>query len=155
MLNTPNIQKINSMGYSRKANCWGSTQFALSALKEPVWQTQDKMENFLKYHTVKVYGALKKGDILIIRDKHRNLVHTAVYDSAKVWWHKPGMEPSEFAFEKRIKNMYEKHGGSIYEYRRFCNERVIRQNKQEEKKLIKDIYGQLKKLLEASWNTIN
>lgn len=116
MLDKLNIRYINSLGTTREANCWGSTQYALGYIKEPIWQHPEPMEDFLAKKTIPAIGR-KKGDILVMR-YNGHLVHTATYYSPNNWWHKPGGHAAEFASIEKINKTYEGDYDGV-EYRRF------------------------------------
>jgi hypothetical protein len=118
-LHYSNIQKINSLGYSEKANCWGSTQFALGVISSPIWQNDTVMARFLNKHTISLTKSqLKKGDILAIFDSHGGLTHTAIYIAPNKYWHKPGSYPAETVKYKDIINQYLGMEGTVL-FRRF------------------------------------
>ena len=107
MLNTSNMQKVNSMKSSYQTNCWGSTQFALNHTKVASWSERSDMENFLSLHSTPVnMHEIKTGDILVMRDLFGTLLHTALYMGNGLFWHKPGSNCARNEKFSEIRSLY-------------------------------------------------
>ena len=149
MIEFSNIDHINSLGDTHSANCWGSTQFALSVIKEPEWQSEERMSAFLRSNTRKVLDR-KVGDILVMKGNSGNLVHTAVYyGPGNNWWHKAGSRAAEFASFEQICQIYHWDYAKV-EYRRLTNIRVKKKKfiikKKQSKSFIMRMYRMFLKL---------
>jgi hypothetical protein len=117
-------QKVNyifKMGNTRKLNCWGATLLILKEKNRLEWVTARRMDKFLKRRTKNVNDAnkgLKLGDILVIRDKDSELVHTAVYVGNDNWFHKRGALNSQYDHSRDIVLRYKRFGAENWEIRR-------------------------------------
>ena len=146
MIEISNIDHINSLGDTYQANCWGSTQFALGVIKEPIWQSEQSMDAFLRCNTKKVLDR-KIGDILVLRGQSNNLVHTAVYHGpGNNWWHKAGSRAAEYVSMEEICHIYQWDYSKI-EYRRLTNIRVKKKKFIKEKKQSKSFIMRMYRLL--------
>lgn len=141
-----NMNHINQLGNSEKANCWGSTQYALGVLTTPKWQNDTIMAKFLANFTDEIpnYSKPSKGDILVIFNKRGQLIHTALFINSKLCWHKPGRGQAETTSKESVISQYRDCGRQI-KIRRF-NQREW-DNYQSSKKTTKSmIYKQLLEL---------
>lgn len=109
MLNIKNVKAGHARAKNKKThdfNCWGATLYALGKIEKLKWINQESMKLFLYENTVLQSEELKRGDILVLKNKYGTLEHTAVYIGRKLFWHKRGSNHSELAYIDEVKKVY-------------------------------------------------
>lgn len=89
-------------------NCWNATKLILKATDNVEFVSELSMKSWLRTNTKKTgeYHRPKAGTILVFWNG-RELVHTAVYISDKLLWHKVGyLGKYEVATRERVEQTY-------------------------------------------------
>ena len=89
-------------------NCWNATILFFNNAAEVGYTSPEQMVEWLSTKTVEdVHKLCKIGSILALYDEDDELIHTAVYVSPGILWHKRGVSGRwEFVTERQLKVIY-------------------------------------------------
>jgi len=89
-------------------NCWNATILFFKPEEQARYVSPEEMDYWLNYHTVAdEYKFCAVGSILALYNAADELIHTAVYVSPGVLWHKRGIGGHwEFVTERQLKAIY-------------------------------------------------